>query len=199
MINAYLIFENAKNDILTEAKSSVKNAKKCIKLINTELKPSIEKQLKLVKNNSKKTEKTIQPIIEILIEIDKNLIIIIDDMRDVSIDKDELDNYIQHIRYIFSSYISSFSTIAQEYADGTFSNKLFKDIFKNDGTIWGNMFRNTVKHIGDKGKKLVSKDTISGKAKTHKLLSDMFMSASDVLKAANILETILNQYINKRG
>lgn len=199
MINTYLLFEDAKTSLLTEAKSSVKLAKQCVKIINKDIKPLLNKQLKLVKDNNKKALKLTASIIEVLMKVENVIINIVEDMHSKTIDVDELDNYMKHIQYVLDSYINSYSSIAQDQIDNTYSKKVFKDIFKNKGTIWGNMLRNTIKHIGDKGKEIVSRDTLAGKANIHKTLTNLFTSVIDVLKAVNILEVILNQYINKQG
>lgn len=198
MVNAYLIFEEVKNNILVEASSSTKKAKECIRIINNKLKPLLTKQLVFVKDNNKKAFTLIPDIIELLMKIDNLLINTIEDMNAITIDADELNNYIKHIQYAIGNYISSYSVIAQEQSENTYTKKLFKDIFKNGSTIWGNMLKNTVKHISDKGKELVSQK-LTSKANIHKVLSELFTSIKDVARAIEILEVILNQYINKQG
>lgn len=213
MINVYKLFEDTvkvvqvENDTaLVEAdtsKASVKAAVNCQKFITQTVKPALKEQLEQVKKKKTNALKNTANVIKQLIKTDSYIIKFAEDMRSKTTNDEVLNEYIKTIQSTLESYINSFTAIAQEQSDGKLSRGILDDILnmaKKDGTIWSNMLKTTVKHIGNKAKDAISNvGNISKKTTKHKTFTSLFESIPDVIKAIDILDIILKQYIDKYG
>lgn len=213
MINVYKLFEDTVNVVQVEndtalveadtTKSIVKAAVNCQKFITKTVRPALKQQLEQVKNKQTKALKTTANIIKQLMKVDSYIIKFVEDMHSKTTNDEALNEYIKTVQSTLESYINSFTAIAQEQSDGKLSRGILDDILnmaKKDGTIWSNMLKTTVKHVGNKAKDTISNvGNISKKTTKHKNFTSLFESIQDVIKAIDILDIILRQYIDKYG